>query len=548
MKRFHTLIVLAALVTVSCVREEEPVQPEPAPEKVPVTFHAVLGEASKTILNENNAVSWAAGDKLTVFDAEGTSEEFSVPEDCETFTFTSDGTLGDGPYYAVAGYGAATPAFNAEGGKITVTSGVATEGSFGEADLIASSTDGDTFTFHHVFALLKMSVLAENVQSLTFQAEGIAPGSTQIGFKSDGTLDVTYGNGGDAVTVENISGSGTFYFPVNPGSYSDGFTIFLTYPDKKMKIEGKAFTARIGRMMNFGALDSGTPGSTVWSLVTSASSLDVGDEIIITASDYDYALGTTQNNNNRAAVTIWKSADKATVVPGDDVQILTLRTGSSSGTFGLDTGSGYLYAASSTRNHLKTQTTLDANGSWSISVTSKGIATIKANGNNTRNTIFFNNDQASNLLFSAYSSGQKAVAIYKKTTTEPSGPQMQEVNAFLDEAVWGVYAYNAAADQVTPLYQYDIRNGEASEGSDQYAVGSGVFRIQCLSEGLLAGTVFKTSMFSVGVTYPATVTLYGVDGHADGTVSLNLVAKKAEEDTVWLLEENGSTGFIISTK
>ena len=298
MKRIHIYVGLAALAAMSCVREEEQPLPVSTLEKQPITFHAVLGTSSKTILSENNAVSWAAGDRLTVFDAAGVSEDFSVPEDCETFTFTSDGTLGDGPYYAVAGYRAAIPVFDADSGKITVTSGEATEGSFGEADLIASSTDGNTFTFHHVFALLKMSVSAEDVQALTFQAEGIAPGSTQIGFQGDGTLDVTYENGGNAVTVENISGAGTFYFPVNPGSYSDGFTIFLTYPDKKMKIEGNAFTARIGRMMNFGTLDSGVPGSTVWSLVTSASSLAVGDEIIIAASDYNYALGTTQNSNN----------------------------------------------------------------------------------------------------------------------------------------------------------------------------------------------------------------------------------------------------------
>lgn len=551
MKRIHILIGLAALVAVSCVREVEPIQPEPAPEKAPVTFQAVLGAASKTIIGEHNAVSWAKGDKLTVFDAAGTSEEFTVPEDCEKFSFTSDGTLGDGPYYAVSGYGATVPVFDTVSGKITVTAADnATEGSFGEADLIASSTEDGSFTFHHVFALLKMSVSDKNVNALTFQAKGVAPGSTQIGFQEDGTLDITYGNGGDAVTVENISEAGTFYVPVNPGTYSDGFTIFLTYTDKKMKIQGGAFIARLGRMVNFGALDSGTPASTVWSLVTDASTLAVGDEIVIVASDYDYALGATQNSNNRKAVSIAKSDDKSTVTPNDEVQILTLTKGSTNGTFGLYTGSGYLYAASSSNNLLKTQTTLNANGSWSITVTTKGVATIKANGTNSRNTIYYNNSQASNLLFSAYASNnpQKSVSIYKKVSTAASGPQMQEVSAFLDESDWGVYRYDGASDVVTPLYQYEIRNGAVSVGSDQYAVGSGSFRIQSLSEGLLAGTVFKTADFSVGKTYPATVTLFGIDGHANGTASMRLIAKKIEDDKVWLQEENGSTGFIISTK
>lgn len=545
MKRLYILIGLVAMAAMSCVREEEQLLPEPAPSKTPVTFHAVLGAAGKTIVGESNNVSWAEGDKLTVFDAEGVSEEFTVTEDCESFTFTSDGTLGDGPYYAVAGYGNATPVFN--GGKISVeATGEATDGSFGGADLIASTTDGDSFTFHHVYAILKMSISTDDLRSLSFQAEGIAPGKTEIAFLEDGALDVTYGDGGNTVTVENISAAGTFYFPVNPGSYPDGFTIFLSYADRKMKIDGGAFTARTGRMVNFGALDSGTPGSTVWNLVTDASTLAAGDEIFIAASDYNYAMGAASSNgNNRQVASVTKSSDKSTAVPSDDVQILTLTSGYSSGTFGLYTDGGYLYAASSSKNYLKTQTSLDANGSWKITVTSSGVATIKASGSNSRNIIRYNSQST---LFSAYSTGQQDVVIYKKTTTAGSGPQMKEVNSFLDENIWGVYSYDASADITTPLYQYEIRNGAVSEGHDQYAIGSGVFRIQCLSEGLFAGTAYSGGSFAEGSSYPVTVTLYGVDGHENGARSMNLIAKKVADGNVWLQEEGGDTALIIATK
>ncbi|MBQ2574420.1 MAG: hypothetical protein II575_09375, partial [Bacteroidales bacterium] len=44
-----------------------------------------------------------------------------------------------------------------------------------------------------------------------------------------------------------------------------------------------------------------------WNLVTAADDLAVGDSVIIVSGEY--ALGTTQNNNNRAAVSITNNGD-----------------------------------------------------------------------------------------------------------------------------------------------------------------------------------------------------------------------------------------------
>ena len=145
-----------------------------------------------------------------------------------------------------------------------------------------------------------------------------------------------------------------------------------------------------------------------YELVTDASTLKVGDSIVIVASKSNYALGTTQNTNNRNAVSVTKG--NGTVTIGDTVQVLTLTEGTVSGTFGLYTGSGYLYAASSKKNYLKTQGTNNANGSWTITITSDGVATIQANGANTNNIIKKNSSSA---LFSCYGSGQNDVSIYK---------------------------------------------------------------------------------------------------------------------------------------
>ncbi|MBQ8694184.1 MAG: chitobiase/beta-hexosaminidase C-terminal domain-containing protein [Bacteroidaceae bacterium] len=147
-----------------------------------------------------------------------------------------------------------------------------------------------------------------------------------------------------------------------------------------------------------------------WTKVTDASTLDVGDQIVIVASNYDYALSMTQNSNNRASVSITKAGDN--VVIGDDVQVITLENGSDAGTFAFNVGTGYLYAASSKSNHLKTQAAIDSNASWTITI-SDGAATVKAKGTNTRNWLRFNNSNNPK-LFSCYSSGQTDISIYRK--------------------------------------------------------------------------------------------------------------------------------------
>ena len=121
------------------------------------------------------------------------------------------------------------------------------------------------------------------------------------------------------------------------------------------------------------AAAGGDGGKETWTLVTNASNLEAGDQIVIAAKDYNCAISTTQNNNNRGQAAITKSGDNITF--GSDVQILTLEAGTKSSTFGFNTGSGYLYASSSSGNQLKTQATNNDNGRWSISISS-GTATI----------------------------------------------------------------------------------------------------------------------------------------------------------------------------
>lgn len=153
-------------------------------------------------------------------------------------------------------------------------------------------------------------------------------------------------------------------------------------------------------------------------LVTDVANLAVGDKVIIVATNSNVAMG-ADRGSNRGQVEVTK--DGNTISNIGESQILTLEAGTKSETFAFNTGSGYLYAASSSSNHLKTQATNNDNGSWKIEIDNAGIATIKAQGTYTRNWLRYNDGSD---IFSCYASGQSDVSIYREDvagyTTDPA--------------------------------------------------------------------------------------------------------------------------------
>lgn len=147
-------------------------------------------------------------------------------------------------------------------------------------------------------------------------------------------------------------------------------------------------------------------------LLTDITKLQVGDKIVIAAKDFNFAISTTQNTNNRAQAAITRSGN--TITFGDDVLVLTVEAGTKASTFAFNTGSGYLYAGSATKNYLKTETTLSDNSSWTIEISADGTAAIKAQGTNTRNWMRYNSTNTPP-LFACYASGQADVCIYRES-------------------------------------------------------------------------------------------------------------------------------------
>lgn len=154
--------------------------------------------------------------------------------------------------------------------------------------------------------------------------------------------------------------------------------------------------------------------SGTFNLVTDASTLAVGDKIIIASgcSGACKALSTTQNENNRkeTSSTITVVENKIVDLKGSiEAELITLEKGTVDGTFALKVSDGYLYSASSKKNYLKTQTSVNANGSWAISIKNK-IATVQSQGSNTKNWLRYNGGDG---LFSSYKSGQSDIYLYE---------------------------------------------------------------------------------------------------------------------------------------
>ena len=168
---------------------------------------------------------------------------------------------------------------------------------------------------------------------------------------------------------------------------------------------------------------SGFAQNTTFTKVTSASGLEAGAMYIIVGYDEDlgdFAMS-YQKANNRHAVAVTEDGGSITVTPAidpyseSDVNQFMLGGSANAWTFYDPLREGYLYASSSSSNQLKTQSTNNANGEWSIVFNADGTAEVVAQGDNTRNNMRFNPNNGTP-LFSCYaetSSVDTRVCLYK---------------------------------------------------------------------------------------------------------------------------------------
>lgn len=192
----------------------------------------------------------------------------------------------------------------------------------------------------------------------------------------------------------------------------------VTYGDNTIDVEENQFempAANVTVSATF--VYVGSPFVQQYRLVTSTDQLEAGKTYLIVNTTAGKALSKTQNSNNRAATAVTIVNNLIDTI-SNDVCELTLGESNNNWTFFDANKNGYLCAASSSSNLLKTQSVLDDDGRWTITIASNGSATIIAQGTNDRNNLRFNPNNGSP-IFSCYasSSPMSKVELYVRTET-----------------------------------------------------------------------------------------------------------------------------------
>ena len=176
-----------------------------------------------------------------------------------------------------------------------------------------------------------------------------------------------------------------------------------------------------------------------------ATSIADGDVILITnGNSGDVSVMGYQKTNNRDAVSC--TIDGGAIISTASMYPLLVKTGTVNASyfslFDPDT-EGYLYAAASNNNYLKTQATNDVNSEWEIVLNGSSEATtFKATGSSNRNFMRFNSN-----LFSCYSSASNdPVYVFKKSTDTFVSAANQDIAYTVTGVVIDYNVYNASGE------------------------------------------------------------------------------------------------------
>ncbi len=380
------------------------------------------------------------------------------------------------------------------------------------SDYAAGSTfpTSVTMTFSHLSAYGKIGEIknlalsgGETVQSISLTAVENWAGRYYYYVDSG---DITENSASSTITITTSSTTDIWFgcAPVDLGGKTvdvvittnlGTFSKTITIPAGKKFESGKVGVFNI----DMNGISRVTPVNYI--RVTDVADLTLGSEVIIVAKEYDLAMSTTQNGNNRAQAGVTKSGNTISS-PGADVQVFTIENGNKAGTYAFYTGSQYIYAASSSSNYLRSENVLSNNSSWYISIAGDGEATIKAVGTNTRNILQYN---SSSSVFSCYgTASQAAVAIYKKDGTGSGAIDAKEAESMTISGATTAYS-------VGDTYSFDgtvsILFSDTSEetiASSEYTVDASAVNMS--AAGSYTVTVSYNAKPSVNSSYTITVT------------------------------------------
>lgn len=276
MKKILFFVFASASLLAACTKEfnNEGREAEPR-ETVTLTFNAVF---TKTTLNDDRSVSFAAGEKIVVF-ANGNKYEFTTTEGGTNAVFSGEVAPADASaatFYALSGSSSCLSGATITDGTIgnvfiPKSSDSVNSGKYSATKAVAVAvTTGSSLEFKQVCALFKFTVpndVTDLKEVVVFNRAAAAAGSLS------GTVSITP-NAGAAPTVEvteaegnphqtgaSYPGSavfpaGTYYIPVLPATLTLGMDLKNTFTGSVVKrvIVNAKMTLESGQVYDLGTI------------------------------------------------------------------------------------------------------------------------------------------------------------------------------------------------------------------------------------------------------------------------------------------------------
>lgn len=450
-KTFVLALIAVPALLLSCTKEVE--------NEVTriVNFNAESIE-SKAVFGEKSGstypVKWSSNDvapavTMNYSDSYVQASDFTPSGDYTSATFsataTSDGSgsytfLAVSPYSALRSVYTVLKRINVEipSGQTSTASGpdenaivlYAKSGSYTEFP------DNVNLTFRHITAYLHLCFtnlslsVGETVQSVNITSTKNIAGR-MFYFPEDGTTEENAMLGTISVATTDVADVWVGLAPVDLSNTTLTLTVVTNQKEHSLDIalpSDRSLTSGKVKKMTIDMSSATSTDLTEYAMVTAASQLHVNDEVIVVAANFDYAMSTTQNSNNRGYTGITKDGNSIWS-PSDAVQVITLVDGYKPGEYALKTGENAYLRFVSGGNYLRTGSTIDANASWDIQIAdtddtrdevtgAKNIAFIQE----TTDGRYFRFNES---LFSCYiaSSGTSYVRLYRKVKDADTTPR-----------------------------------------------------------------------------------------------------------------------------
>lgn len=301
-----------------------------------------------------------------------------------------------------------------------------------------------------------------------------------------------------AITLSPGEGGSQVFYTINDGTEQPFIEPIKLEEDGTYKIT--AYTAGTEALAKSATVTKtyviNLPLEEPYILCEDAAWLTDGANIIFASSvaaGEQKAMSKLQKTNNRgaASVTIGSAfnAGKETVgIVSKDADVAVFTVGISNGHITFYTGdsrdaknnsvAGYLYAANSKDNQLKTRNNVDDNAEWTVSVATNGAATIKAQGDNTHNWMQYNPNNGA-AMFSCYTGGLDPIYIYLLgKTSSVSSMSSEGVKVFAAEGGVEVVAAEATDVAVYTAAGQLVRQARVAEGSTLVNVAPGFYVVR----------------------------------------------------------------------